>query len=320
MLSKSPRGYPCRHSLRLNARGVAAQARLRICSKCKTSLYKEEGCNKVTCRCGTLMCYVCKGKIAGYNHFCNHPKNPGEPCRKCNLCSLWSSPEVRLCVHGTHFFTERNEPVLVTRRKPDARVCPCACAGGRRGGRQRGQGGGDEGHSREGSRCAPGGRAVSRRPLTGKRLLKGEPHWSRLTKRFSLGPITLLQLLGLRYHRHSPPSAWHFYTLHTPEGVCVCLTRTAANRRGTTCVQLGQRPIGPEEEAAAAGRGRPKAVAPRGGAGPAVMAALAGMMPPPFAAGLANLMPMMPAYPFGGHRHHPNAEEMRALVSSVPHS
>ena len=125
----------------------------------------------------------------------------------------------------------------------------------------------------------------------------------------------------------SPLSSFRLALLHPPHAggcvcvcVCVCLTRTAANRRGTTCVQLGQRPIGPEEEAAAAGRGRPKAVAPRGGAGPAVMAALAGMMPPPFAAGLANLMPMMPAYPFGGHRHHPNAEEMRALVSSVPHS
>jgi hypothetical protein len=110
---KKPRGYPRRHSLRLNARECAAQARLRICSKCKTSLYKEEGCNKVTCRCGTLMCYVCKGKITGYNHFCNHPKNPGEQCRKCNLCSLWSSPEVR---SGGTRLPRQNKFVLVMRR------------------------------------------------------------------------------------------------------------------------------------------------------------------------------------------------------------
>jgi hypothetical protein len=78
---------------RLTIEERMTEARLRICSKCKTSLYKDEGCNKVVCRCGQLMCYVCKGKIAGYQHFCNHPKNPGHPCDKCKLCSLWSSPE-----------------------------------------------------------------------------------------------------------------------------------------------------------------------------------------------------------------------------------
>jgi hypothetical protein len=96
--------------------------------------------------------------------------------------------------------------------------------------------------------------------------------------------------------------------------VCLCVFVSRARRltagegRGTTYVQLKQRPIGPEEEVAAAVRGRPKAVAPRGGAGPGVMAALAGMMPPPLVAGLANLMPAAVGWngPF-----HPTAEEMR---------
>lgn len=62
------------------------------CKKCNTSIFKNEGCNKVTCVCGTHNCYICKEiitKSVGYSHFCrehNCLKNNGE---KCNMCHLW---------------------------------------------------------------------------------------------------------------------------------------------------------------------------------------------------------------------------------------
>jgi TRIAD3 protein (E3 ubiquitin-protein ligase RNF216) len=39
------------------------------------------------------MCYICKLTIKGYDHFCQHPRNPGQGCRSCKKCSLWTSSE-----------------------------------------------------------------------------------------------------------------------------------------------------------------------------------------------------------------------------------
>lgn len=56
------------------------------CNSCNKSIFKNEGCNKVTCVCGTHNCYVCKQiipKSIGYSHFCrSHDCN-------CNKCHLW---------------------------------------------------------------------------------------------------------------------------------------------------------------------------------------------------------------------------------------
>lgn len=62
------------------------------CKKCNTSIFKNEGCNKVTCVCGIHNCYICKEiipKSVGYSHFCrehNCGKNNGS---KCDRCHLW---------------------------------------------------------------------------------------------------------------------------------------------------------------------------------------------------------------------------------------
>lgn len=69
-------------------------ARIRKCHKCTTGLVKAEGCNRMSCRCGAFMCYLCRQPINGYNHFCQHARSPGAPCRHCKKCSLWSDPTV----------------------------------------------------------------------------------------------------------------------------------------------------------------------------------------------------------------------------------
>ncbi len=50
------------------------------CPKCKAPIEKYDGCNKVTCICGQIICYICGQKITGYDHFTENIK-----------CSLWSN-------------------------------------------------------------------------------------------------------------------------------------------------------------------------------------------------------------------------------------
>jgi hypothetical protein len=91
-------GKPC-HSLgnivqnkRQEIEDKMTEALIVKCNKCNTSIFKNEGCNKVTCVCGTHNCYICKEtitKAVGYSHFCrehNCKKNNGS---KCDMCHLW---------------------------------------------------------------------------------------------------------------------------------------------------------------------------------------------------------------------------------------
>ena len=45
------------------------EALVRKCYKCSRPYFKEDGCNKITCSCGALMCYICDKPVTGYQHF-----------------------------------------------------------------------------------------------------------------------------------------------------------------------------------------------------------------------------------------------------------
>jgi E3 ubiquitin-protein ligase RNF216 len=44
-------------------------ALIQKCNKCSKPFVKLLGCNKMTCNCGNLQCYVCGESIKDYRHF-----------------------------------------------------------------------------------------------------------------------------------------------------------------------------------------------------------------------------------------------------------
>jgi TRIAD3 protein (E3 ubiquitin-protein ligase RNF216) len=75
---------------RLKVEEAISAAKIRSCPKCKTSFVKSEGCNKMSCPCGTKMCYICRetvDKKDPYKHFCQTPHCTHKDCGKCTLYS-----------------------------------------------------------------------------------------------------------------------------------------------------------------------------------------------------------------------------------------
>ena len=58
------------------------EALLRICPKCKVKILKEDGCNKVICTCGGMLCDYCGKDISevGYVHFDGGTGTGGKKC------------------------------------------------------------------------------------------------------------------------------------------------------------------------------------------------------------------------------------------------
>ena len=79
--------------VRLTYEERMTKATVRICPKCQASFTKSEGCNLMKCRCGAVMCYICRKPDIDYQHFCKHAHDPGMGCSKCNACYLWTNPK-----------------------------------------------------------------------------------------------------------------------------------------------------------------------------------------------------------------------------------
>lgn len=89
-------------SYRLTMEESMTDALIRECPTCKekgvvSRFVKETGCNKMTCpKCKGWVCYQCCAAIpkkVGYGHFCQHARNPGQKCKKCDKCDLWTGSE-----------------------------------------------------------------------------------------------------------------------------------------------------------------------------------------------------------------------------------
>lgn len=79
-------------SVRIHVEKAMANAVKRTCPVCRISFVKADGCNKLTCVCGYIMCYICRADIGkeGYKHFCQHFRQvPGTTCADCDKCDLY---------------------------------------------------------------------------------------------------------------------------------------------------------------------------------------------------------------------------------------
>ena len=77
-------------SARKKIEEAMTEARVRVCPSdtCHKRFYKTEGCNKMTCACTTIICYVCRGMVekqVGYKHFCQISNCNHKECGKCPL-------------------------------------------------------------------------------------------------------------------------------------------------------------------------------------------------------------------------------------------
>ncbi|KAL1925586.1 uncharacterized protein VTP21DRAFT_469 [Calcarisporiella thermophila] len=121
--------------LRLYVERAMADAVKRTCPKCHVSFQKSDGCNKMVCRCGYIMCYICRKNIRqeGYGHFCDHFRPiPGQKCNKCSKCDLYKvEDESKLVAEAAE--RARNEYL---REHPEARGAEIDLAIGPRTGSQ----------------------------------------------------------------------------------------------------------------------------------------------------------------------------------------
>lgn len=74
-LCKEPNHVPLKcdevktDAARLYLEEKMTEALIRKCYNCGRTFFKEDGCNKMTCVCGALMCYICDKPVKGYDHF-----------------------------------------------------------------------------------------------------------------------------------------------------------------------------------------------------------------------------------------------------------
>ena len=77
-----------------NPKCLKSKAVIRECNICHAELIKIAGCNKVRCRCGNEMCYICRQTVSNdYRHFCLCYNVVQNKCKKCNKCSSMKTEE-----------------------------------------------------------------------------------------------------------------------------------------------------------------------------------------------------------------------------------
>ncbi|KAL8757135.1 MAG: hypothetical protein Q9199_002448 [Rusavskia elegans] len=85
--------------LRTTIEAARTAALKRTCPKCGLGFIKDSGCNKLTCLCGYVMCYVCRQGLGpteggeGYQHFCQHFRYEAGRCRECEKCDLYRAED-----------------------------------------------------------------------------------------------------------------------------------------------------------------------------------------------------------------------------------
>ncbi|KAJ8413490.1 hypothetical protein AAFF_G00079970 [Aldrovandia affinis] len=201
-------------------------ARVRKCHSCSMGLVKSEGCNRMSCRCGAFMCYLCRQPINGYDHFCQHARTPGAECRHCKKCSLWSDPtqdDERLIGD----LQKEAEAELLKKNsgkkrkqvgpppEPTPPKMPCLA-----GPVERGQGN---------QAAAAAAAAAARRP----RPAPAPPGLGIEKKRLALKPVECLQSLSLSLLAHVPTES---RLSPRTKGQCRCLL-TGAMRAGSARIK-----------------------------------------------------------------------------------
>ncbi|KAH7107635.1 hypothetical protein BKA62DRAFT_610679, partial [Auriculariales sp. MPI-PUGE-AT-0066] len=100
-------------------------ALLRKCpnQQCQKPFIKEFGCNKIVCQhCGTLSCYICRERIAGYEHFNQMPggarRPPSVKAGKCPLFDDQGNPEARHQVEVYLIYPDLKSLADVLNRSP----------------------------------------------------------------------------------------------------------------------------------------------------------------------------------------------------------
>lgn len=86
-------------SLRTTVEAARTAAVKRTCPRCGLGFIKESGCNKLSCICGYMMCYICRQGLGngaggeGYRHFCQHFRPAGGKCGECDRCDLYRAED-----------------------------------------------------------------------------------------------------------------------------------------------------------------------------------------------------------------------------------
>ncbi|KAG0125275.1 hypothetical protein HOY82DRAFT_572176 [Tuber indicum] len=118
-------------SVRIYVEKAMADAIKRTCPVCHISFVKSDGCNKLTCPCGYVMCYVCRAEIGSesYKHFCQHFRQvPGTPCDECDRCDLYVQEDEAAAIDcaaekaEAEYFRRFKKPTGWKYRRRDARA------------------------------------------------------------------------------------------------------------------------------------------------------------------------------------------------------